>query len=468
MYQINLQFRRDASETLTQQLYAFIKQEIGKGNFTRCEKLPSKRSLAHSLDCSTNTVEAAYNQLVDEGYLVAKEKSGYYIACLDGMLNLPKQTEGFAFLEKQNATYCHDFSYQGVDHDTFPFSLWKRITYQIINTQDKSLLCISDPKGLPELRNSIARYVKSSRGVDCTAEQIIISSGTEFLLQLLIQLLEQEACYALENPGYEKLGLLFKSNRVRFAAIGLDAQGMEVQALQDSQATVACITPSHQFPTGTIMPVQRRIQLLNWTYEMPGRYIVEDDYDSEFRYTGKPIPSLQGLDKQGRVIYMGAFSKSLSPALRISYMVLPPQLMGIYEERLDFYYCPVPIIEQKTLQIFIEQGHFERHLNRMRKLYGQKREILVAALQTSLPFVRIQGDLAGLHLLITVKNGMSEDQLIERAKEHQVRVYGLSRYYIHPDKMHREATLLLGFASLGVDQIPKAVALLKQAWQPTS
>ncbi len=198
-------------------------------------------------------------------------------------------------------------------------------------------------------------------------------------MQLLIQLLSENTVYAIENPGYEKLNLLFKSNRVHYVSLPLDEHGIEVASLQASDADVLSITPSHQFPTGRIMPVTRRLQLLQWANEKSGRYILEDDYDSEFRYGGKPIPSLQGLDGQGKVIYLGAFSKSLSPALRISYMVLPEVLMEHYESDLSFYFCPVPLIEQKILHTFIERGHFERHLNRMRNLYRQKREILVTS-----------------------------------------------------------------------------------------
>ncbi len=454
------------SMTLTDQLYTYYKKEISCGNLHKHEKLPSKRNLATHLACSINTVQAAYNQLVDEGYLYAKEKSGYYVAELEGIQHLERMIfeEPKELLHKES--YRYHFSYQGVDYDNFPFSVYRRIAREVIDAEDKELLSTGDPKGHQGLRHSIQRYLQYSRGVNCTSEQIIISSGTEFLMQLLIQLLDVDALYAIENPGYEKFHLLFKSNRVPCIPISLDSQGLKLEELEKSNANVVCVSPSHQFPTGCIMPVSRRIQLLGWASQQMDRYIVEDDYDSEFRYSGKPIPSLQGLDQQGKVIYLGAFSKSLSPALRISYMVLPIQLIRRYEKNLQFYICPVPTVEQKILQIFINKGYFERHLNRMRNLYKQKREVLVATLHEKLPHVEIEGDFAGLHFILRVHNGMDEDALVRAAKDQQVQVYGLSRYYSSLVKQPSDSTLLLGFATLRIEEIVDAVSLLQKAWYP--
>ena len=466
MSEITLRLDKKAQTPLFEQLYGFIKKEIICGNFSRNEKLPSKRKLAANLQCSQNTVQAAYNQLMDEGYLTARAKSGYYVAALDGILNLGGENRTSSPYQDQSLHYVYEFSHQGVDFECFPFSLWRKITREVINDYDRDLLRTGDPKGFPGLRASISGYLHHSRGVNCTADQIIVSSGTEFLLQLLVQLLSASTVYAIENPGYEKLNLVFKSNRVEYRAVPLDRYGMQPEALEKSMADVACITPSHQFPTGCIMPISRRIQLLNWTYEKPERYILEDDYDSEFRYSGKPIPSLQGLDRQGRVIYIGAFSKSLSPALRISYMVLPEKLLRRYDEKLTFYICPVPTVEQKTLQRFMEEGHFERHLNRMRNLYKQKRETVVAAIHEILPDAEVEGASAGLHLTLRIHNGMTEQELIQSAREHQVKVYGLSRYYSVLPASKRGNTLLLGFATLKIDEIPDAVSRLREAWYP--
>lgn len=464
MSEITLRLTKEAASPLFMQLYEYIKEEITSGHYPKNEKLPSKRHLAASLQCSQNTVQAAYNQLVAEGFLIPRAKSGYYVAELDGIVQIGIDREVVSGHTSKAMHYKYDFSHQGVDFDCFPFSIWRKITKEVINEYDRALMKTGDPKGYPELRASIARYLRHSRGVACSPEQIIISSGTEFLLLLLVQLFDEDFVYAIENPGYEKLPMIFRSSRAAYKSVPLDENGLRLDALEKSMANAACITPSHQFPTGRIMPVSRRIQLLNWANEKAGRYIIEDDYDSEFRYSGKPIPSLQGLDQGGRVIYMGAFSKSLSPALRISYMVLPAQLVERYNAKLSFYICPVPTIEQKTLRRFIDEGHFERHLNRARNLYKQKREAIVSAIGELLPDAKIEGATAGLHFVLRVNNGMNEQELIQKAKEYNVRVYGFSRYYSEKLSKEPQGTLLLGFAALKADEIYDAVSLLKEAW----
>lgn len=464
MYELTLRLNKDNPEPLFKQLYSHIKQEIISGNLVRNEKLPSKRRMASSLQCSQNTVQAAYNQLVDEGYLVPRAKSGYFVAELDGILNIYKEHKTAPANKDKPDTYTFDFSHQGVDFECFPFSIWRKISKDIIHEYDKDLLRAGDPQGYPKLRASIARYLHQSRGVNCSPRQVIISSGTEYLLQLLIQLFDKYFVYAIENPGYEKLSMIFKSSRAEYRPITLDENGMRPNDLKNSSANVACVTPSHQFPTGYIMPISRRIQLLNWASEKSDRYIIEDDYDSEFRYTGKPIPSLQGFDRGGKVIYIGAFSKSLSPALRISYMVLPEKLLEIYNKKLNFYICPVPTIEQKVLQRFMDDGHFERHLNRMRILYKQKREKLVSVLQEMLPEASINGANAGLHFVLRVSNNMKESELIQKAKECGVKVYGFSLYSSERISKEHQNSLVLGFASLKIEEISDAVSLLKKAW----
>lgn len=465
MNEINLQLKKESELPLFQQLYDYFKNEIISGNCKKNEKMPSKRQLSSYLECSQNTVQAAYYQLVAEGYLISREKSGYYVADLGNILHMKEEPPKELLLAPEEGRIWYDFSYQGVDHDSFPFSIWRKLTKEVINEYDRDLLKAGDPKGDRGLRESIARYLHYSRGVNCIAEQIIISSGTEFLLQLLIQLFDANFVYGIENPGYEKLNMIFKSNRANCQPVALDDRGMRPDSLRESRANVACITPSHQFPTGTVMPVSRRIQLLNWANEVPERYLIEDDYDSEFRYSGKPIPSLQGMDETGRVIYMGAFSKSLSPALRVSYMVLPLHLLSEYEKKLRFYICPVPKIDQKTLCRFIDEGHFERHLNRMRNLYKQKRETIVAAIRQNLPQAEIQGDSAGLHLLLRVNNGWEEAELIEAALRRGVRVFGVTQYYFTLPQQYQDSLLLLGFACLKTEEIKTAVNLLAQAWK---
>ncbi len=451
------------TEHLYEQIYSSLRDEIVSGRYRREEKLPSKRVLASSLQCSVNTVQSAYSQLVDEGYLIAREKSGYFVADLEGIVTYGDGT-GEARSEPEGRNrYRYDFSYQGIDRSSFPLHLWRKLMKDVLLGDERDLLGSGDPKGDPLLRKSIAKYLRLSRGVECSPSRIIISSGTEFLLQLLVQLFDESTLYAIENPGYEKLSSLFRSARVEYRSIALDEQGILPEDLELSQADVVCITPSHQFPTGSIMPVGRRLQLLSWAQEKESRYIIEDDYDSEFRYAGKPIPSLQGLDQRGNVIYLGSFSKSLFPSLRISYLVLPEQLLDLYDERLAFTVCPVPLIEQRTLTRFIDEGHFERHLNRMRKLYRAKWELLVSSLRDAFPSSLIEGSPAGGHLVLRVRNGMSEQELLDRSEERGVHVYGMSRFYSSP-LSEKDPAVLLGFAALSHEDISEAVQALRSAW----
>lgn len=461
---ITVTLNKSSSEPLYEQLYNYIKSEILNGNYPYNTKLPSKRQLSAHLQCSQNTVQNAYHQLVTEGYIIAKPKSGFYICKLDGIINITNKPDYAPHELDSKSKYIYDFSHTGVDLGTFPFSSWRKITREVINEYDLDLLKIGHPQGDINLRTSIASYLHYSRGVRCSPEQIIISSGTEFLLQLLIQLFDKDCVYALENPGYERLSLIFKSNSAKYKAIPLDHYGMIPNKLEESKANVICVTPSHQFPTGYIMPISRRIKLLNWANEKEDRYIIEDDYDSEFKYSGKPIPSFQGLDSSGKVIYIGSFSKSLTPAIRISYMVLPEPLLKIYNNKLNFYICPAPTFEQKTLHRFINDGYFERHLNKMRNIYKKKRETLVSAINHLLPNTEILGANAGLHLILKVKNEMSEKELVLSAKKHGVKVHGISQFYLDKTIPNTEPLILLGYATIYEDEIFKAIAKLQKAW----
>lgn len=474
MTDLTIVLDRTSSIPLFMQLYTHIKNEITKGNFEPDEKLPSKRKLSDFLQCSQNTVQAAYDQLIDEGYIASRPKSGHYVADLQGIVSIglarPKAPDN----SHHHKQYAYDFAHQGVDYQCFPFSVWRKLTREAIQSNDRDLMRAGHPQGDPDLRVSLARYLHHSRGVVCAPEQIVVSSGVEFLLMLLIQLFSKTTVYAFENPGYEKLSMIFHANRVKAVAVPLDRLGLLPDELEGSGADIACITPAHQFPTGCIMPVSRRLQLLKWAYEKPDRYLIEDDYDSEFRYSGQPIPSLQSLDQKGQVIYMGAFSKSLSPALRISYAVLPEELLRRYHELLGFYLCPVPTFVQKTLRAFIDNGHFERHLNRVRGLYRQKREALVKAIHDVIPTAEITGATAGLHIVLHIHNGMCETELISSAESLHVRVYGMSRFFTVLKECERETaifeqqkeegTVLLGFATLPLEEIPCAVARLGSAW----
>lgn len=465
MDMLTLSFVSSGEKPLYHQLYEYIKEEIRSDRIEFNTKLPSKRKLSAYLNISQNTIQAAYDQLIEEGYIVAVPKKGFFVSPLDNILNLDLKSRGkYIENEFESEQLVYDFSYHGVDHDSFPFTIWRRLTKEAINEYDKDLLKPGSSQGRRDLRVSIAKYLRHSRGVNCSPEQIVISSGTESLFQILIQLLGQEYVYGIENPGYEKLNLLFKSNNAKFKTIDIDMKGMKMEEIEKSGADILCITPAHQFPSGEIMPITRRIKILNWAYERKSRYIIEDDYDSEFKYSGKPIPALFGLDTYDKVIYMGSLSKSLSPSIRVSYMVLPELLLNQYREKLSFIVCPVPTIDQKVLQRFIEDGHFERHINRMRNIYKRKREVLVGELIELKGRIDVLGADAGLHLLLRVNNGMSEEDLVDKAKKVGVGVYGISNYYYNKNSMDKSATVLLGYAGMKDEEIRQAISKLTKIW----
>lgn len=450
---------------LYEQLYERIKSDIQSGKILPETKLPSKRMLSAHLQISQNTVQSAYNQLIEEGYITPIERKGFYVNKIDNLIRLdPKKDSVKGTTHREPEKISYDFSYQGVDPETFPFSTWRKITKDVINEYDPELLRLGDPQGHAGLRTALASYLYQSRGVNCRPEQIVISSGMEFLFQILIQIFRQEGVFGIENPGYEKLHFLFSSNGAQYQPLPIDEQGVRLEELEKSQVTILCVTPAHQFPSGEIMSINRRVQLLNWANQALGRYLVEDDYDSEFKYSGKPIPALQGLDHHEKVIYMGAFSKSLSPALRVSYMVLPNHLIKLFKERLPFMSCPVPIIDQKILSRFMQDGYFERHLNKMRNVYKRKRELLVREIKALNAPVEILGADTGLHLLLRVHGEITEERLVALALRHGVRVYGISRYYSDRRNIGEVPRILIGFAALTEAEISAAVRTLHQAW----
>lgn len=461
---LTLQFDHENKKPYYQQLYSYIKNEIQNGKIPYDTKLPSKRKLSAYLGISQNTIQAAYDQLIEEGYIISIEKRGFFVSKIDYLQKLKVDTHNLSDRKSDTSQILYDFTYHGVDMPSFPFDQWRKLMKEILNEYDNELLQPGDSLGYYQLRGAISDYLHQSRGVNCTSHQIVISSGTEMLFQTLIQLFHKESIYGIENPGYEKLNQLFTGNRASFLPIRIDQNGMRPEEIGKSNANILCIAPAHQFPSGGIMPINRRIQILNWANEADNRYLIEDDYDSEFKYSGKPIPALQGLDTNEKVIYMGSLSKSISPTLRVSYMVLPTHLMKEYKERLSYILCPVPIMEQKVLCRFIEMGYFERHLNKMRTIYKKKRDALVKAIIDLDCGIEILGAEAGLHLLIQVPNKMTEEELIQSALQQGIKTYGISKYYSDRSALIDKPTLLLGFATMPENNIEKAAGLLKKAW----
>lgn len=447
------------------QLASYIKEEILSGRIKPKEKLPSKRNLSNYLSLSLNTIQSAYDQLCAEGYLESKPRKGLFVTTFeDDILSsqvVPNQMESIR--EPQQKSVKVDFNSGKVDLESFPYTTWRKLTIHSLNQDQGVLFFNGKPQGEWLLREQISRYLFASRGVKCSAHQIIIGAGTQVLIGLLSLLMGKSQTYALENPGFHRTRTVLQDFGADTIFIPLDEKGINILQLNNSSASVVYVTPSHQFPYGMVMPISRRMELLKWAEEKNG-YIIEDDYDGEYRYKGKPIPSLQGLDQQGRVIYLGTFSKSLIPSIRISYMVLPPMLLKKYLDHFTVYKQTASRLHQDTLYRFMNEGYWQSHLNKMRTLYRKKHAALMESIKNYLgDKVQIIGENSGLHIVLEVKNRMDEEQLIKNALNFDVKVYPLSMYY-HDSKGCSGSRVLLGFGGLSEKEIDLGIGLLKEAW----
>jgi len=467
MYDLTVELRPGSGKCLYEQIYEYIRQEIREGRLRPGERLPSTRSLAEYLQVSRSTASLAYEQLLSEGYIASRPYRGYYVCRMEELYRLDMREESVAReVEPVRAKvpYVVDFSPTATDMSRFPFSVWRKINKNILSQGDGSLFAQGDAQGEYSLRETIGRYLHSSRGVNCTPQQIIVGAGNDYLLLLLEKILGRHVRIAMENPTYKRAYQIFASFAYEITTVDMDEAGMTVSGLRQSDVTAAYVMPSHQYPTGVLMPIGRRLELLKWANEAPGRYLIEDDYDSEFRYKGKPIPSLQASDTQGRVIYIGTFSKSIAPAIRVSYMVLPRELLERYRQQCYFYSATVSRIDQKVLEEFIGEGYFERYLNKMRKYYKEKHDLMLEGLADFEADFWVTGENAGLHLLLTGRRGQREKDLISAARTLGVRVYGLSDSLVGKAGEPSDRTVLLGYGGLDPQDIKKGLALLRQAW----
>ncbi len=474
MNELTIILQSDSSDCLYQQIYEYIKSEIKTGKLREDEKLPSTRSLAEYLQVSRSTVNLAYEQLLSEGYIESKPQKGYFVCRLENLIQL-KAVTGKTTIEENgssrkipNQIYQYDFSPNAANMREFPFATWKKITRNILVDANSEMFALGSPQGDPELRETISRYLFSARGVNCSPKQIIIGAGNDYLLMLLEKILGRHVRIAMENPSYKRAYRIFDSFAYEISAVSMDESGMRVDELEQSGADVAYVMPSHQYPTGVVMPIGRRMELLKWAINQPGRYLIEDDYDSEFRYRGKPIPAFQSSDKYGKVIYIGTFSKSIAPAIRVSYMILPQPLLEIYREKCYFYSSTVSRIDQRILNEFIKEGYFERYLNKMRKIYKEKHDLMLEQLEPFRNKFIISGENAGLHVLLTCRKKrdssvISEKEFIDQANQAGIKVYGLSDTFIKPPKGER-ATFLLGYAALEKEEIKEGLEALGRMW----
>jgi len=456
---------KQAGLSLYEQLYRRVKADILSGRLTAGEKLPSKRALAAHLEVSVITVKNAYEQLMAEGYLTGVEKKGYFVSAV-----LPSPAAVPASPDQppppREPVWFLDLATNSIAAEDFPFTVWARLMRQTILEQGTGLLRSTPPQGAWALRQAIAAHLRQFRAMEVTAEQIIVGAGTEVLYNLLVQLLGRDRLYGVEDPGYGKIAHIYRAAGAEVTALPLDEAGVSAEALRRSDADVVHISPSHHYPTGLVMPIARRQELLRWAQEVPARVILEDDYDSEFRFVGRPIPTLFSIDGGEQVVYLNTFSKTIAPSIRISFMVLPRRLLADFRQKLGFYACTVSAFEQYTLAQFLAGGWYEKHLSRMRKHYRQKRDAVIAAVHQSplAPYAAITEEDAGLHFLLRLDGAPSDEVLRREAEQRGIRLAMLSDYYQCPQDAPQHV-LVVNYTGIDLDRLPAALERLAALWK---
>ena len=413
-------------------IYELIKRDVEAGELTANSKLPSKRAFAKNLGVSVITVENAYGQLVGEGYVYSRPKRGYFVSEMEA----PKKTRLFSktpissIFPQEAPSADFDFSSNQAEPEHFPFSIWSKLMRETMAFRKHDLLTVPHRFGVDELREAIANHLASFRGMRVDPQQIVVGAGAEYLYGLLIKLLGVDLVYCIENPGYLKIKQIYESAGATCRSAEMDLHGIIVDELKRMNVQVVHISPTHHFPTGITTPVSRRYELLAWANEQDDRFIIEDDYDSEFRLNGRPIPSLQSIDVNEKVVYLNTFSKSLTSTIRISYMALPVRLAKRFYQKLSFYSNAVSTFEQYTLAAFIRRGFFEKHINRMRLHYVKKRAIILKMIEERLPrdCYRIIENDSGLHFLLQLETSLSTKDVIEKLREQKIKIKAISDY----------------------------------------
>jgi len=446
---------------LYEQLYLKIRGLITEGELAEGEKLPSERGLALNLQISRNTVTLAYEQLYAEGYVEVRPQSGYYVNKID-RINSEKKEE-FTDIKNEcvnpEPEYEYDFSPFSLCKESFPYRMWDRLYRKCMRDRGEELFNLGERQGDLELRVAIAKYLFGYRGLIIKPENMIIGAGTGYLLQLLEHLIDEKSIIAMENPTYMQAYRIFSSLNREVRPISLDENGLKVEELKRSEAKAVYLTPSHQFPTGVVMPIKRRKEILGWAAG-EDRYIIEDDHDSEFRYKGLPIPPLKAIDTGNKVVYLGTFSRTIAPAIRIGFMVLPDGLLKVYRRKLAFLACTVPRIDQAVLTEFILGGHYERHINKARKIYKSRHDKLISSLKVFGDKVKIMGGNAGMHLMVKFKLDMSEEEVVSRAEKSGIKLVGLSKHRIGENPESSEACILIGYGNISEHRIEEGIKIL--------
>ncbi|HFI0810814.1 TPA: PLP-dependent aminotransferase family protein [Streptococcus suis] len=454
---------------LYEQLYQAIKTDILEGKLKANEKLPSKRNFSKHLGISVVTIETSYQQLQAEGLIYSLPKKGFFVAQIQVQrVKSEKRIRLVSdlYLRSEYPKTKFNLGSNQINPETFPFATWSKLLRSVLNDNQEQLVEPSPSQGVLELRQAIASHLNAYRGMAVDPQQIVIGAGTDYLYLLLIQLLGPEKTVAIENPGYPKIKKIYEQFKVSYQFLPVQKDGIDLASLNESTADIVHISPSHQFPTGAILPISKRYELLAWASQKKDRFIIEDDFDSEFRFGGKPLPSLQEIDHSDRVIYINTFSKSLVSTLRISYMILPPQLLPLFQERLDLYSNTVSNLEQYTLAKFIKDGYFEKHLNRMRLYYQRKRDDVIKNFKESSlsEYISIINSSSGLHFIIEMKTTIPEHTICQRALEHDLSLIPVS-YFYHEENTLWSNCFIVNYSNIKSVDITNIISILENILQ---
>lgn len=417
-------------EPLYQQLYKYIKNEIETGRLRPDEKLPSIRGISEKIGVSKTTIQTAYEQLMIEGYIYSKIKSGYYVSHI--ILE-----EKFEDDDKESTNRHHasedlpSEEYLKYHDDTsFDFIKWKKCSNHVLTYKTMELLTDAEAEGERELRQEIAKYVYQSRGVYCKSEDIVVGAGVQQIMVMLCVIFKKlgKQSISFENPGFILSQNIFQDYSYDVTSIDIEEHSINMDVLKTINPDIVYISPSHQFPTGAVMPVAKRMQVLNWAIENE-KYVIEDDYDSELRYTGKPVPALKGLDKNDRVIYAGSFSSTLLPSIRISYMVMPKLIKDIYMSMKNNYAQGCSKVDQLTLSRFMKEGYYQKHIRRIRRIYAEKSTLLSNIVRKRhADTMEVVSNSSGLYIILEIKSKKSEIEVVEKINASGIKATSFSHY----------------------------------------
>lgn len=445
-------------EPLYFQLYKYIKNEIEEGRLSQDEKLPSIRNFSEKIGVSKTTIQTAYDQLLIEGYIYSKVKSGYFVSqILTEEKSEIKETSDKNSAKKMEPYYRKEYL-KLHDDTSFDFIKWKKCSNYILTYKTKELLTEADVQGELELREEIARYVYQSRGVYCKADEIVVGAGIQQIIVMLSVLLKKldKKTISFENPGFILSQNIFRDYSYKISAIDLEDNGINIDNLKNQDPDIVYISPSHQFPTGAVMPVAKRMQILSWALENE-KYIIEDDYDSELRYSGKPIPALKGLDKNDKVIYVGSFSSTLLPSIRISYMVLPQIIKTLYDKIKYNYTQGCSKVDQLILSKFMREGYYQKHIRRIRRIYAEKSNIITNLIKTKYSdIIKVVSNSSGLYVILEINTKKTELEIVDEIDKMGIKATSFSQYVKGLNK-GKKPIIMLYFFNINIVKLDEIV-----------